>query len=218
MTVADMLADINSHGFTDTPDTQKLILLNDTIRDVNSRERWPFLVKTTNLNFDGSSPTPTNVPSDMRAVKWITDLTTGQTIWPERDDTIFNRYGNQLTMVDIPFAFYFVGTALKFYPIPPAATGRYQLDYWAVQSAVDASTSESSILMPPQHHRVYTLGTLAKLYSQEDDNDLASQKFQEFEARINTMRFDLFNQQTMRQDHIFVIDEDDDLGLWSPVL
>lgn len=217
MNVSDMLSDIDGHGFADTPQGDKLSLLNDTIGDVNSRERWPFLIKTVSLNFDGSSPTPTNMPTDFKAVKWITDTSTGETIWPERDDTIYGRYGSNLTQVDVPFAFYFVGQQLRFYPIPSAATGRYLLDYWCTQTPVDSATLEAAILMPPRHHRVYVLGTLGKLYSREDDNDLASQKFQEYEARINTMRYDLINQQTARSERIYTIDEDDDMGLWGPI-
>jgi hypothetical protein len=214
--VSDMLTDINGHGFQDTSDTDKVALINDTIWDVGSREPWPFLTKSVNLNFDGTNPYPTNMPVDFRAVQWLADLSTGEAIWPERLETVRDRYSSTTTPVDTPFLFYFVGEQLRLYPTPPASIGRFLLDYYAVQVAVTSSTLEASILMPPRHHRVYVLGTLAKLYSREDDNDLAAQKMQEYEQRLERMKEDFFRKQYMRPDRVFVTDETDDLYPWWP--
>jgi len=212
MDVSEIIDRLDSAGFEDTGDEDKMDAINDTLWDIESREEWPWALKSTNLTFDGSSPTPTNIPSDFKQVKWVTDTTSGNSIWWERLDTIRNRYGSQLTLVQDPWCFYFLGDTLRFYPIPNASSTRYVLDYYASQPELATTDVEASIYLPQRHHRTIVLGALAKLYQIEDDPELSQVNKDDYERRIITMQKDLIKKQFVNPDHIFVIDEDDE---WS---
>lgn len=212
MDVSEIIARLNTMGFEDTGDDDKMDVINDTIWDIESRQDWPWAIKSTNLTFDGSSPTPTNIPADFKSVKWITDSTNGTFLRGERLDTIRNRYGNQLTSQQDPWCFYFLGTTLRFYPIPGASTTRFVLDYYAQQTELTTTSVEANILLPKRHHRTIVLGAVAKLYQIEDDPELAAVNKEDYEQRLATMAHDLIKQQHVNPDQIFVIDEDDE---WS---
>lgn len=213
MDIADILTELSDHGFEDTTDAEKLNCINDTLWDIESREPWPFLEKTTTLNFDGTSAAPTNLPADFKAVMWLYDNTAGVSIWPERLSTIRNRAATQLAQVADPSWYYFVGSSLRLWPTPGVSTGRYQLDYLATQQAVNATSVAADILLPPRHHRAIVLGTLWRLYKKEDDPDNGNMFQIDYENRIQQMREDLFRRQYQRADQIFVIDEDDEYFL-----
>lgn len=210
MDVSEILSELVDHGFEDTSTERKLAKINDALWDIESREPWPFLEKTVALNFDGTSPTPTNMPADYKQALWLYDNTNGITIWPERLSTIRDRYGNQLTTVSDPSVYYFVGNTLRLYPIPPASTSRVQLDYIATQPEVIETDVSATILLPPRHHQAIVLGALYRLYKMEDDPENGNMFQVDYENKIQQMREDLFRRQYQRTDHIFVIDEDDE--------
>lgn len=218
MDVANIITELNNHGFTDTADDQKMFILNDTVWEVESTEPWPFLEKSAALNTDGTTASPTNFPSDFKAVKFLTDTVVGTAVWPERVETVRDRYAlNFLTATDTnPFLYYIWGDTLRFYPIPPEATGRFYMDYIATQPELSADSLEADILMPKRHHRVYTLGTLYKLYALEDDLQNA-QAFQSmYNDKIQMMREDLLRKQYQRSDIVFMTDADDDPEYYLP--
>lgn len=210
MDVSEIIQELNNHGFEDTDSTQKMLVINDTLWDIESREPWPFLEKTTTLNFNGSSEIPTNMPTDFKAVMWLYDTVNAVTLQPERLSTIRDRFGASLTQVTDPLMYYFVGSSMRLYPVPPSATGRYRLDYFATQPELTSSDVEASILLPKRHHRIISLGALWRLYKLEDDPENAQQFQEDYEGRITTMREDLFRRQHQRADQIFVTDEDDE--------
>jgi len=209
MDVSEILTELTDHGFEDTSTERKLAKVNDALWDIESREPWPFLEKTATLNFSGSSPSPTNLPSDFKAVMWLYDITNGITLWPERLSTIRDAYGNTLAQVSDPANYYFVGSDLRLYPMPPSSTGRFQLDYVATQAEVIDTTLEAAILLPKRHHDAIVLGALWRLYKMEDDPENGNMFQIDYENKIQQMREDLFRQQYQRADRIFVIDEDD---------
>lgn len=218
MDVANIITELNNHGFTDTADDQKMFILNDTIWEVEAMEPWPFLEKSVALSVDGINPNPTNWPTDVKQVKFLADTTVGTAIWPERVETVRDRYAlDFLTASNSnPFLYYIWGNELRFYPIPPAATGRFYLDYIATQPVLTSDSVEANILMPPRHHRVYTLGTLYKLYALEDDLQNA-QAFQSmYNDRVQLMREDLMRKQFQRPDIVFMTDADDDPEYYLP--
>ena len=218
MDVANIITELNNHGFTDTADDQKMFILNDTVWEVEAMEPWPFLEKSIALNTDGTSPVPTNWPTDFKQVKFMADTTVGVGVWPERVETVRDRYAQDfLTNKDTnPFLYYLWGNQLRFYPIPPATTGRFYMDYIATQPVLTSASLEASILMPPRHHRVYTLGTLYKLYALEDDLQNA-QAFQSmFNDKMQLMREDLMRKQYQRPDIVFMTDADDDPEYYLP--
>lgn len=211
MTVADMLAEIAQHGFGDVDTTQQLRAINNTLWYINGLERWPFREKTTTLNFNGSSATPTNWPTDFSKVIWIADTTTGNAVMPERLETIRSQYTGNLTTVSDPAGFYyFVGTTPFFYPVPTASTGRYTLDYIARQTALNANSIETDILLPPEYHQYVVMGALVRLYLMDDDTEEAPLFKAEFQEGLQIMREELLRRQYQQPDRIFVTDEYDD--------
>lgn len=206
--VSDWLQELTDHGFEDTTDTRKLVAINDTLADLCSREPWPFLQKTIQLSFDGTSGKASNFPSDFRAMLTLTDPSTGATINHERADVLRKRYASQWSLVDIPVYFYMEGNFAKAYPLP---TSGYKLDalYLCSHPVVDATTLEAAILLPPRHHRVVPVGALYKLYAMEDDPENSALFKAEYEDRILKMREDLSHQQYDRPDRIWVTDDDD---------
>lgn len=214
MTGADMLSELDDHGFSDTTTTRKLVELNDALHDVCSREPWPFLEKTLQLSFDGTSGLASNFPSDFRQMLTVTDPSTGSTINAERADVIRKRNASQLTYSAAPTWFYEEAGKVKVFPIPSSG---YKLDslYLCVHPTIDGSTLESGILIPARHSRVVVVGALYKLYALEDDPENSQLFKSEFEDRILKMREDLVRTQYDRPDRIWVVDEDD-WDMYSP--
>lgn len=218
MNVADGITIMNKHGFEDTDDTQKMWAINDAIWEIDGMEPWPYLLKSVNLNFDGTNPYPSNVPSDFAKVKWITDLSSGDAIWPERIETIRLRIGKDITRTGSPGVFYFMGQQLRFWPIPPVGTGTILLDYRAWQPALTTASVEADILMPARYHTAWVYGALVKLYGADDDPELASVKKAERDEKVAHMRMDLFVQQEMRADKVYTLDPDEisNDSFWIP--
>jgi hypothetical protein len=211
MTVADMQAELSQHGFGDIDSSQQLRVINDTLWNIVGRDKWPFREKTIALNFDGISPVPSNLPTDFRQVSYIADTTTGEAVWPERIETIRDRFSTNMTVVQDPAVFfYFIGSQIRFYPIPAASVGRYQLDYIARQPALTLASVDTDILIPIEYHRVIVLGALYKLYLMNDDTENVPLFQSDFENGIGQMREELMRRQYMRPDQIFVTDESDE--------
>jgi len=210
MDVSEIIDRLDAIGFEDTADEDKMDVINDTVWDIDSRALWPYLEKTVALDFDGSSPTPTNLPADFKSVIWLYDTTNGITLWPERLSTIRDRHGTEVTTTGDGLVYYFVGSNIRLWPVPSASTGRYQLDYFASQPELTTLSLEADILLPKRHHRTILLGALWRLYKNEDDPEQGTAFQSDFEDRISQMRADLFGRQHQRADQIFVIDEDDE--------
>lgn len=212
MDVTDILSRLTAMGFEDTADDDKMDAINDTLWDIESRQNWPWALKSVVLPAT-AGVAAIAVPSDFKQVKWITDTLTGNSIWWERLDTIRNRYGNQLTTQQDPYSFYFVGDDPMWFPIPPdTSASRYILDYYAIQPELTTTSLEADILLPKRHHRMITIGSAAKLYQVEDDPEQAAANKADFEQRLLTAQADQQQKQFVNPDRIFVIDEDDE---WS---
>jgi hypothetical protein len=216
MNVSDILDELANHGFSDTSDTQKMRVIQDTIWEIESIEPWPWRGKTILLTWDGINPTPTNMPSDFGAVKWMYDTANGVSLWPERWDTIRGKFGNQLTVVSDPMYYYFQGTQLRLYPIPKT-TAAIQMDYFANQAILTTSSLEATINLPPRFHRIITLGALVKLYEMEDDPENGQVFEGRYNEKLQRMKSEMDKQQYQRADRIFVVDQDDDwFEPWLP--
>lgn len=214
MNVSDMMSEITDAGYGDVSTTRQVSFLNDTLWDITYREKWPFREKTLALTFDGTSPTPTNWPTDISQVVWIFDSSLGDAIWPERVETIRDRYASNMQATgvnNLVFAYYFVGKTAFFYPIPTAdATGRYQMDYIAQQGTLTSASLETDILLPPAFHRAIVVGALYKLALLFDDVDVAPLYQAEYENKLTLMREELLRRQYQRPDQIYVTDESDE--------
>lgn len=213
MDVSEIVSSINDHGFEDASEDRKVEKINNALWAIEGLAPWPWLEKTTTLNFNGSSPNPTNMPADFKAVLWVTDTTNGVSIWPERASTIRDRYGNNLNDVNDPFAYYFIGNTIYFYPIPESSTGRFTLDYIATQTEVTAATLEAAILLPKRHHEAIVFKALMSLYAMEDDPEQLNVFTNLYNTKVAEMHEDMYRRQYQRADRIFVVDEDDDYYL-----
>jgi hypothetical protein len=215
MTVAEMMSEITDAGYGDVTATRQVSYINDTLWDITNREKWPFREKNLGLLFNGVSDVPTNWPADFSQTVWIYDTVTGDSVWPERVETIRDRYAGNLTSVstnNLIFTYYFIGKTAHFFPIPMNSNGvsRYYMDYICQQTALTSSSVEADILLPAQFHRAIVAGTLYKLAMLFDDTDVAPMYQAEYENKLMQMREELLRRQYMRPDQIFVTDESDE--------
>lgn len=215
MDVSAMMSEISDAGYGDVTSTRQVSYINDTLWDITLREKWPFREKSVNLLFDGTSDIPTNWPTDFSQAIWIYDTSTGAAIWPERLETIRDRYGSTINSTSAnnqPFAYYFVGKQAHFYPIPTNDSGvsRYRMDYVAKQTILTSSSVEGDILLPAEFHRAIVTGTLYKLAMLYDDTDIAPMFQAEYENKLMQMREELLRRQYQRPDQIYVTDEYDE--------
>lgn len=216
MNVSDMLSEITDAGYGDVTGTRQVAYINDTLWDITYREKWPFREKNIGLLFDGTSDVPTNWPSDFSQAVWVYDTSLGDAIWPERVETIRDRYASSTLASananNILFAYYFVGKTAHFFPIPVSDNGtpRYYMDYVAQQPTLTANSVEADILLPPAFHRTIVVGVLYKLAMLYDDTDIAPMYQSEFENKMMQMREELLRRQYQRPDQIYVTDESDE--------
>lgn len=215
MDVSDMLSEITDAGYGDVSTTRQVAYINDTLWDITYREKWPFREKNIGLLFDGTSDVPTNWPSDFSQVVWVYDTDLGDAIWPERVETIRDRYANALNSTsqnNLLFAYFFIGKTAHFYPVPVADNGtpRYYMDYIAEQPELTANSVAADILLPPAFHRAIVVGTLYKLSMLFDDTDIAPMYQAEYENKLMQMREELLRRQYQRPDQIYVTDESDE--------
>lgn len=206
MSPQEILDALSDYGFTDTTTTRKMEKLNSTIFDITTREPWPFMEDTVDLNFDGSNPTPTNLPSDFQADLDLWDLSNGRKLQPMRLQEADARVNLALMQSGTPLYYYFIGRKLMLAPIPPAGTATHRMRYIKIHPTVQQTDPESAILVPVEHHEVVLLGTLVKLYDMEDDTDLSVRFQQLYEKAYQDMRGALWMRQYDRPDHIVVTD------------
>lgn len=208
MDMTGFISLLNDHGFEDTSSTRKVAEINNALADLASREPWPFLEKEIDLTFNGSSATPTNLPSDLLAVLQVVNKTTGAVIAPSRTDDWTRWFILSATDVQDPFTFHFLGNQMRFHPIPPAATSVRML-YTAHPPTLTDSSAESEFKVPARHHKAIADLALAALYMMEDDPELAQQKEAAAEKRIQTMRAEIWGRQYQQPDFIHIVDTDD---------
>lgn len=215
MNVSDMMSEITDAGYGDVSSTRQVSYINDTLWDITYREKWPFREKNLGLLFDGVSDVPTNWPSDFSQIIWVYDTDLGDAIWPERVETIRDRYANALSSTsqnNLLFAYFFIGKTAHFYPVPVSDNGtpRYYMDYIARQNTLTSASLEADILLPPDFHRAIVAGTLYKLAMLFDDTDVAPMYQAEYENKITQMREELLRRQYQRPDQIYITDESDE--------
>lgn len=212
-----MISALGDHGFADTTVTAKVREIQNAIWQIEATNQWPFLETVLNLNFDGSSAVPTNLPSagTWRASLRMKDLGTGRRITFSRLDDFEDMVGTNQAQSGSPSLYYFEAGQLKLWPVPPSGSGTVKWTYTRVSPEITENTTESGILIPKAHHELIVVKALAKLYRMEDDLEL-SQFFegasQELQLR---MQDDVMRQQLDQPDFIRVIDADeyDDLLL-----
>lgn len=210
MTVDEMLTELNEFGFEDTNISEKLNAINFAIKNISQRKLWTFLESVVSLTFTGSSGTPSNVPTDLRAVKKIVDTSTGRRIRFKRTDDMEEQYGSQLTQAGDPYFFYFEGRTLKIWQTP-SASQTLRMRYVRFAPKIAAGDPEASIIVPPDGHEAVVLRALQWLYDLEDDPELAQRMEAKAENAITLLDATLDVQQDDAPEYIHVVDSDD----WS---
>lgn len=188
MDISEIISDIDDHGFEDTDDTRKLAVIQDVYNDVLTREAWPFLEEFIRLTFTGSSDQSNNLPADFRAV--LTAKTEGgQRLQWMRYDEFERRYGsNTQYQVTNPLIYYFIGDELHFYPVP-TSTVYIRLAYIKRPNELTLASVEADLYLPREFHRsILVNGALYKLYSLEDDAELAAGFQAYMEQAVGSMR------------------------------
>lgn len=207
-----MITVIGNVGFSDTDSTTILEKINDAYHDVCSLEPWPFLEKSLDLTFDGSSGVPTNSPSDLRSVIKLVDIASGVTLVPLRIEEHLERHASNLTLVSNPIYYYFIGSQLNVYPIPQSQTTVNDLRLIYVRGETDLTTSSLSadILLPDFAHRIIVDQAISALYLDEDDE--AQSDYYQFRAdrRLERVRSRLWQRNFDRSDTIAAMPEDVD--------
>lgn len=206
MTVQDILDALSDYGFTDTSTARKLEKINSTVWDITSREPWPFMETTADLNFNGTSSVPSNLPTDLQSVLDIFRLDSGQKLEPLRLQEADAALSLLLTQSGDPFYYYFIANQLNVAQIPAAGTSVLRMRYIRKHPALVQTDVETAILVPKEHHEVLLLGTLVKLYDMEDDSDLSVRFQQLYESKYADMRGAIWMRQYDRPDHIVMTD------------
>ncbi len=206
MSPQDIIDALNDYGFTDTTTPRKVEKINSTIFDITTREPWPFMETTVDLDFDGTSAVPSNWPTDFQSDLDIVSLDTGRKLQPMRLQEADVSLNLALQQSGTPLYYFFIGRELHVAPIPPATTGGYRMRYIRRHPTLSQSDPESAILLPVEHHEIILLGVLSKLYDMEDDTDLSVRFQQLYEKKYNDMRGSVWMRQYDRPDHIVITD------------
>lgn len=210
MDVSEILTELGENGFTDTGLATKIAKIQAAIWEIEGHKPWPFLEKSIDLDFAGSTGVASNLPTDVRATLRLKDLTTGRRIMPMRLDDFEDRVGVNHSLAGNPTLYYFEGGQLRVWPLPEASTGRLKLRYIRWSDEVDESSVEADILIPKQFHgSVIVPSALSKLYLQEDDAELSAAYKALADEAILKMEAALLPQQFDQPDFIHVLDPDE---------
>jgi hypothetical protein len=211
MNVSDMISDLDDHGFADVSSTRKVAILQDTIWQIEGIKPWPFLVATWSLTFDGVNAAPSNwatLTPAFRATMRLRDMSNGRKLAPVRGEEADDRMGLQTAQGGDPQIYYFEGSNMKVWPIPPSGrTMNLRGTRWS--DPISTSTLENQLLIPKYFHRgLIVNGALQRLYAMEDDTELAP-VFQNYQSAAMDLATEvLFKQQYDRMDHVKVTDSD----------
>lgn len=212
-TVTQLFTDFQSHGFNDFVIADFISLLNHSYMQFNTREPWPFLEKSVIANMTISSANQFSTTTDIKQVLSVINLTQGYELAPERSDSIYKKYTNNLTTPGQPVYYHLPivnaavpnGRQIHFYPNPIAADS-CQMRYIYIPALFTAGTDVPVI--PERFHRILLFGALWQAYRQEDDSGSGNDFETMFEEGIQSARQDLWDAQYDRPDYVVNIMDD----------
>jgi len=88
MTIADILTELDDHGFQDISSVRKMGYINDVTADICSREPWPFLEDSTDTFPLVAGQREPVLPTNFRASLSLVVPSLARVLVPERADTI----------------------------------------------------------------------------------------------------------------------------------
>lgn len=208
MDVTAMLSELDDHGFTDETVAAKVRAIQHAIHDVEGREPWRFLEKSfSTLTWDGTSPTPTNMPSDWRAILRLT-LSDGTRLRPARIEELEDVATGNYTGTGLPKIYYEYANVIGLWPQPANGT-LAMLRYLQWSPDISSTTVEASIAIPKQFHHLIVSGALWRLYDMEDDTEMASRFESHLENGLAQMRAAMWQRQFDQPDHIIITSPQD---------
>lgn len=213
MSPQDIYNELSDFGFGDLGSTALMRAINYALKNITNREPWPFMEKVTTLTFDGTNATPSNAPTDLRAVMKVIDTTSGKRIHFKRTDDLEEQYGTSLAAAGTPYFYYFEGGTLKFYQIPPS-TQTLRLRYLRSHPTVAQGDPESAILIPSDFHEAVALRAMMRLYDQDDDTAMSARVESEYENVLAQMQDSMWAQQHDEPEYVHMIDADDYDYFW----
>lgn len=209
MTVNELVDLLNDYGFEDTEVARKLEALTAAVWEICSLHPWDFLLKETSaLSLSARTPT---MPSDFDKVRTAVIPSVGRVLQPITAEDLIKR-GCTLTDTGVPAYYYFIGETFYIYPVP-SSTYTATLVYYAKQSELAADGAETTIVIPPKHHRCIAYRALVDLYEMEDDPELATTMEDRYNRRLAFMNADA-TKQFDRDERIYDLDRFEDADLW----
>lgn len=206
MTVDELVGILDDHGFEDTLDTRKIEALNTAYHEICAQEPWPFLEATTDATIDTSTGKVTAPATGaVRAVTRFFADPLGRLDWIRRDEFL-DLYFPDTDLDGDPFLYFFIGQDIYVYPIP-AADPSTVLDYLKVEDELESGGAETTILLPPRHHKIIAYRALVDLYTMEDDPELAASFNALYQDKLARMYGDLMRQQYDRPLTVKYVDD-----------
>jgi hypothetical protein len=144
----------------------------------------------------------------------IIDPSTGRRIRYMRTDDFEEQHGQEMTAAGSPLLYYFVGTQLRVWNVPPSTQTLYSR-YLRAAANVGAADPESAFMLPPEYHEAIVFRTLMRLYDLDDDTALSARFEAHFENVMAQMEGDLFRRQMDEPEYVHSVDPDD-FGYYLP--
>lgn len=206
--IADLIADIDDFGFTDTDTSTKVSAIQGAIEAIEQSNPWPFLEQSIDLTFDGTSGIPTNWPSNFHATLRLKDIGVGRRLDWLRLDDFEDFVGTDYVRVERPWLYYFEAGQAKVWPIPPAGTV-VRMKYLAYTGTITQDSLNSAVLIPVKYKKVILYHALVDLNDLDDDPDIAGRNEMKADRALQRMIADAFQRQFDRPDIIHATDPDD---------
>lgn len=206
-TPQNIIDEVRDYEFDDLTDARILNHINDVYFDVLSRQPWPFL--DTKASATVSATGLITSPTDIKQIRALKDTTNKNKLSPERIEYLLSKF-DQLT--DVGQAVYYYKDTDGWYVYPIGNAYAYTIRYLRVPSPLIQAGAESTILLPPRHHKVISLGVLAECYYQGDDSQMGYYFKNKYEDKLANMIEDLFQTQYDRPERVYVTDDDEFYG------
>lgn len=210
-TVADILVEMNSHGFEDIAPAQLLYFINDAYYELCSQP-YPFLERSASVTMVSGSATIPIVDADSHTVNKIISITNdtqGFALRPIRLDTLNKQFTGALTQAGAPAYYYRLNGAILGYPVNNTAdtlTCQYTI------TPKELGIADTPVV-PIQFRRIITNGALYRAYMMNDDVDIAQYFKKEVQEHTIKAQEDFYRIQTDQPD--YMTDTDDDTQFWG---
>lgn len=196
---SDIISDVQSHGYQDLTASQLLPYINDAQQEFCALEMWKFLEKNASQSVTAGTQTLV-MPTDFSAAMTVIDTTNGVALTPTRWDTLNKKYPDSLTATGQPLYYFFLAGQIYLYPTP-SANVTIQLTYLCNPPILTNGAQEQP-LVPQQHIRIITLGTLIRAATSEGDTEMVAVFQNQYDRKVAAIRNDLWTMQVDRPDVI----------------